>query len=267
MLGNAVIGQYVAGDSPVHRLDPRTKISLAVVYLVLVFVAPGIPGLLALALFTAVMLSCARIPFRTVWNSVRPLLFIIVITVLVNLFFAQSGDVLVHWAFVTITTGSLRASVFLALRLLLLLFGVSLLTLTTAPLDLCDGAERLMSPLARLGFPAHELAMMTSIVLRFIPVFVDEGRVLRRSQEARGADFSTGSLLARARSAVVLLVPMFASALRHADGLAQAMESRCYHGGRGRTRMHVLRLARGDYLAFGLFALVIAAFVVWRVLV
>jgi energy-coupling factor transport system permease protein len=267
MLGDVVIGQYLPGDSLVHRLDPRVKIVLVVLYMALVFVAPGISGLLVVTALTCCMIACARIPLRTLWRSVKPLLFIIVITFLINVFFVHSGDVLVHWAFITITTGSLHDSTFLALRLLLLLFGVSLLTLTTSPLDLCDGGERLMRPLARIGFPAHEVAMMMSIVLRFIPVFVEEGRVLRRSQETRGADFSTGSLLSRARSVVPLLVPMFASALRHADGLSQAMESRCYHGGDGRTRMHVLVMHRADHVALALSMFVLAAFIAWRVLV
>lgn len=265
MLGDAVIGQYRPGDSVIHRLDARVKIVIAVLFIAFVFIAPGMEGLVVMTVVTGTMVGLSQFSLKVVWRSIKPLLFIIIITMIVNLFFAQSGAVLVHWAFITITEGSLYSSIFLSIRLLLLLFGISLLTLTTSPLELCDGGESLMKPLARIGFPAHEFAMMMSIVLRFIPVFVEEGRLIRRSQVTRGADFGSGGLLARAKSVIPLLVPLFASAIRHADGLSQAMESRCYHGGEGRTRMHVFKMQGADYRALVYSLLMLACLIGWRV--
>lgn len=266
MLGDVVIGQYRSGDSLIHRLDPRVKIVISLLFMAGIFIAPGMKGLAVMTLITGTFAGLTQIPFKTLWRSVKPLLFIIIITMIVNLFFAHSGQVLLHWAFITITEGSLYAAVFLSVRMLLLLFGISLLTLTTSPLQLCDGGESLMAPLVRIGFPAHEIAMMMSIVLRFVPVFIEEGRLVKRSQETRGADFGSGGLVARAKSVMPLLVPLFASAIRHAEGLSQAMESRCYHGGGGRGHLHVLKLQPADRKAIVYSLLILGCLIAWRIM-
>ncbi|NTU89291.1 MAG: energy-coupling factor transporter transmembrane protein EcfT [Actinobacteria bacterium] len=264
-MGNLILGQYCPGTSVVHRTDPRIKLFLVIFYLALVFVAPGFSGLAVVTAFTCLIIFFAKIPFRTILNSIKPLLFIVIITALINLFFVHSGEAVVDWMFFTITTGSIYMAIFLSWRLALLLFGMSLLTLTTSPIDLTDGAEHLMRPFERIGFPAHEFAMMMGIALRFLPVFMDEAAKIKKAQEARGADFESGNFITRGKSIIPILVPLFVSAFRHADELAMAMESRCYHGGVGRTRMHVLAIKNHDYAAIAVFAVALACLIVMRV--
>lgn len=255
---NVVLGQFFPGTSVLHRLDPRTKLLLTLVLIVCIFLVRGFLGYGVLFLFILLAARESKVRLKTLFKAVRPILFIIALTVVLNVFFATGGTVLVRWSFVTITKEGLINSAYMALRLILLVLGTQLLTLTTSPISLTDGLERLMSPLRRLGFPAHELAMMMSIALRFIPTLTEEADKIIKAQKARGADFESGSLVKRARAMLPILVPLFVSAFRRADELALAMEARCYRGGEHRTRMRILRFTRLDTLAFGLTGLVLA---------
>ncbi len=253
------LGQFLPGDSPVHRLDPRTKILLMVAYIVLVFLVGRLPVFLLPAAFVVGVVLLARVPLRYLGSSVRPIRWLLVFMFIINLFFTQGRTVLVEWWIFRITQESLRQGVFITLRLLLLVMGTSLLTLTTSPIVLTDGLERLLKPLAVFRFPAHELAMMMTIALRFIPLLMEEVERIQKAQMARGADFTSGNLIVRARSMIPILVPLFVSAFRRADELAMAMESRCYHGGEGRTRMRELHLHRRDLVAAAVMAALFAA--------
>lgn len=259
MTGNITLGQFVPGDSAVHRLDPRTKILAMIAYIVLVFLVQSMAAFAVPFLFVALALLLSGVPLSYVWSSLKPMRWLIAFMFLINLFFTQGERVLFSWWIVRVTAEGVRQAVFISLRLILLVAGTSLLTLTTSPIALTDGLERLLKPLARIRFPAHELAMMMTIALRFIPTLLEETDRIRKAQMARGADFESGGLIARARAMVPILVPLFVSAFRRADELAMAMESRCYHGGEGRTRMREPRLARRDLYAAGTVALFLAA--------
>lgn len=259
MTGNITLGQFVPGDSAVHRLDPRTKILAMIAYIVLVFLVQSMAAFAVPFLFVALALLLSGVPLSYVWSSLKPMRWLIAFMFFINLFFTQGERVLFSWWIVRVTAEGVRQAVFISLRLILLVAGTSLLTLTTSPIALTDGLERLLKPLARIRFPAHELAMMMTIALRFIPTLLEETDRIRKAQMARGADFESGGLIARARAMVPILVPLFVSAFRRADELAMAMESRCYHGGEGRTRMRELRLARRDLYAAGTVALFLAA--------
>ena len=243
------IGQYFPGDSLLHRLDPRVKIVLAVALIIGVFFCKS-P--LSYGMFFAFVIGLglvSRISLRFFLKGLKPIIFIVVLTFVINMLFTSSGQVLWSWRFVKITDTGLSTALSMALRLILLVFISQLLTLTTSSIALTDGLESLMRPLGRVGFPAHELAMMMSIALRFIPTLMEEADKILKAQKARGADFETGSLVRRARAMLPLLVPLFISAFRRADELAMAMEARCYRGGAGRTRMKVLKCTRLDALA------------------
>lgn len=259
MTGNITLGQFVPGDSAVHRLDPRTKILAMIAYIVLVFLVQSMAAFAVPFLFVALALLLSGVPLSYVWSSLKPMRWLIAFMFLINLFFTQGERVLFSWWIVRVTAEGVRQAVFISLRLILLVAGTSLLTLTTSPIALTDGLERLLKPLARIRFPAHELAMMMTIALRFIPTLLEETDRIRKAQMARGADFESGGLIARASAMVPILVPLFVSAFRRADELAMAMESRCYHGGEGRTRMREPRLARRDLYAAGTVALFLAA--------
>ncbi len=261
MLNNITLGQYYPVKSPVHDLDPRTKILLTVALIVAVFMVRSLAGYALVLAFLFAACRVANIPFKTLLRGIKPLRFILLLTFLLNLFFSTEGTPLVQWRFITVTDAGLKQAVHYSLRLLFLVMGTSLLTLTTSPIMLSDGLELLLSPLKKIHFPAHELAMMMSIALRFIPTLMDETDKIMKAQMARGADFESGNLIARARAMVPLLVPLFVSAFRRAGDLAMAMEARCYHGGEGRTRLRVLRMGRGDLIAAlcvaGLIALIL----------
>ncbi len=240
------LGQYYPGESPLHRMDPRAKLLMTLMLIVGVFLADSF---LAYAVFFAYVLAAAylsKIPLKLMLKGLKAVYFIIVLTFVLNAFFGTGQTVLLHWQFVTITREGVRTAVFMALRLMLLVFGTQLLTLTTSPIALTDGLERLFSPLSRIGFPAHEMAMMMSIALRFIPTLLEEADKIMKAQTARGADFETGNLMARAKAMIPLLVPLFVSAFRRADELALAMEARCYRGGANRTRLRVLKYTTVD---------------------
>ncbi len=251
MLKNITMGQYYPVDSWVHRLDPRMKIVLTVAMIVAVFMVHSLVGYAVVLGFVYLVSHLSKVPFKMLIKGVKPLRFILLLTFLLNLFFYTNGTVLFHWAFITITHEGLSQAVHYSLRLVFLVIGTSLLTLTTSPISLSDGIEMLLSPLKKIHFPAHELAMMMSIALRFIPTLLEETDKIMKAQMARGADFESGNLFARAKAMVPLLVPLFVSAFRRAGDLAMAMEARCYHGGEHRTRLRVLKVTANDWYALG----------------
>lgn len=249
MLRDITLGQYMPGNTVVHRLDPRTKILLTIVYIAMIFcVSSPVWYVIPLAyLFLCSKLS--GITFRQLLKAIKPLRFLLLITFVLNLFFSAGSTVLVQLGFIKITKEGLMTAIHFSMRLVFLVAGTSVLTLTTSPIALCDGIEVLLKPLSKIGFPAHELAMMMTIALRFIPTLIEEADKIMKAQMARGADFESGNLFKRAKAMVPLLVPLFVSAFRRAGELAMAMEARCYHGGEGRTRMRVLHFTRNDLYA------------------
>ena len=264
MLKDITLGQYFPGDTVVHRLDPRTKLILTVVYIVALFTANTWLGY---ALVLAALLSVAalgRIPPKAMLRGMKPLVFIIVFTGILNLFFTAADDVIFQWRFIKLTGTGLRNAISMILRVLLLVSGTFLLTYTTSPLAITDGMERLLTPLKRLRVPVYELSLMMSIALRFIPTLIEETDRIMSAQKARGADMETGSLIQRAKALLPLLIPLFVSAFRRADELATAMECRCYNGGEGRTRMKTLHMERRDLIAFLLGAALLAGVIALR---
>ena len=249
MMKNITLGQYYPVDSWVHRLDPRTKILLTIAMIVAVFLVKTLVGYGLILGFMYFVSKLSSIPFKMLIKGVKPLRFILILTFLLNLFFNTGTTMLVEWGFLKISYEGVSQAVHYSLRLVFLVLGTSLMTLTTSPIALSDGIEMLLSPLKKIHFPAHELAMMMSIALRFIPTLMEEADKIMKAQMARGADFESGNLLARAKAMVPLLVPLFVSAFRRAGDLAMAMESRCYHGGENRTRLRVLKITRNDWLA------------------
>jgi len=246
---NITLGQYFPGNSVIHRLDPRTKILLMLLYIVIVFLVKSLWLFLLPALYIVLVVALSGIPFSYVLRSLKPLRFLLIFMFIINLLLIPGETVLCSFWIIRITLEGIRQAVYISLRLILLVAGTALMTLTTSPIALTDGLERLLAPLKRIHFPAHELAMMMTIALRFIPTLMEEADKIKKAQVARGADFETGSLINRAKSMIPILVPLFVSAFRRADELAMAMEARCYHGGEGRTRMHVLHYQKGDGIA------------------
>ena len=251
MLKDITLGQYFPGKSIIHRLDPRTKLIMLVVYIVALFLAESWVsyGLMFLFLVTVIWLS--TIPLKSILRGMKPLVMILIFTGVLNLFFTQEGEVIFHFWILTMTTGGLARAVMMMSRILMLITGTFLLTYTTSPIALTDGLESLMKPLKKVGVPVHELSMMMCIALRFIPTLIEETDKIMCAQKARGADFETGSLMERAKALIPILVPLFISAFRRADELATAMECRCYQGGEGRTKMKLLRYHREDFVSYG----------------
>ena len=264
MLRDITIGQHFPGNSLVHRFDPRLKLVLTVAYIVLLFAASNPLGLTLSILFLGVMYKVAKIPVKMIGKSLKPILPIVLFTAVLNLFFVSGeGDPLVHFWFLNIYAEGVRYAVLMAVRVMALIAGTSLLTYTTSPIVLTDAIEQLLKPLGKLHFPVHELAMMMSIALRFIPTLIEETDKIMKAQMARGADFETGGLVKKAKNMVPLLVPLFVSAFRRANDLALAMEARCYVGGEGRTKMIPLVYHKVDRLAY---VVVIAYFVLLMVI-
>ena len=246
MLKDITLGQYFPGDSVIHRMDPRMKLILTIVYIVAVFFISNLPGYLLALAFLYLVVRISGIKFDYLVKGVKPLRFIIIFTFVLNLFFVQGETVLVNLGFWALTKEALENAIYFALRLVFLVMGTSVLTLTTSPVQLTDGLERLMRPLQKFHFPAHELAMMMTIALRFIPTLLEETDKIQKAQMARGADFESGNLIARAKAMIPLLVPLFVSAFRRANDLAMAMEARCYRGGDHRTRLRELKYTKLD---------------------
>ena len=262
MIKDITIGQYFPGKSPIHRLDPRVKILLTLGYIVMLFVAQNAWSLGLGIVFGLAAYLLSRIPLTMIVKSLKPVVPVILFTAALNMIFVDGEPLFQIWI-IKVTREGVHTAIFMAVRIVCLIAGTSLLTYTTSPIALTDGIERLMGPLKRFRFPVHELAMMMSIALRFIPTLIEETDKIMSAQKARGADFDSGNLIQKAKSLIPLLVPLFISAFRRADELAVAMECRCYHGGEGRTRMLVLRYALRDYVAlalgFGLIAAVVGA--------
>ena len=237
MLKDITLGQYFPGNSPIHRLDPRTKLIMLVIYIVTLFLAKSWLSYAVMLAFLVITVKISTIPPKSIVRGMKPLVLILVFTGVLNLFFTTDGAVVVDFWVITITTGGIERAIFMVARILMLISGTFLLTYTTSPISLTDGLEALLNPLKKIKVPVHELSMMMCIALRFIPTLIEETDKIMCAQKARGADFETGSLMDRAKALVPILVPLFIGAFRRADELATAMECRCYQGGEGRTKM------------------------------
>ena len=266
MMKDITLGQYFPGNSLLHRLDPRMKLVLTLCFIVLVFLPQNWWGLLAVGVFLCFVVGLSRLPVRLMWRSVKPVLFLVLFTSVLNVLYVHNGATLVKWGFIHVTTGGLQSAAFITTRIVCLILGSSLLTYTTTPTALTDAIERLLSPLKAIKVNPHELAMMMTIALRFIPTLMEETDKIMSAQKARGADMESGGLLQRVKALVPILIPLFVSSFRRAYDLAMAMECRCYQGGEGRTRMKQLHTAPRDWVALGVYLLVGAAIVVLNIL-
>ena len=265
MLKDITLGQYFPGNSVIHRMDPRTKLLILVGYIVALFLAVSWVSYGVLALFLAACIRISSIPLKSIVKGMKPLVFILVFTGVLNIFFtAGEGEPLVDFWVITVYSEGLLRAFFMVIRILMLISGTFLLTYTTSPIALTDALESLLGPLKKIGVPVHELSMMMCIALRFIPTLIEETDKIMCAQKARGADFETGSIVDRAKALVPILVPLFISAFRRADELATAMECRCYHGGEGRTKLHVLKYQKRDYIALTCGGVILAAVLVLR---
>jgi len=247
MLKDITLGQYFPGNTLIHRLDPRTKLLMTIVYLICVFTARSPMAFGIVALYLAVVIAVSNVKLRLLFRGMKPLIFLLALTGTLNLFLTP-GEPLVSFWRLSISREGIEWSIMLILRITMMVTGSFILTYTTPPMALTDGMESLMRPLKRIGVPAHELAMIMSIALRFIPTLLEETDRIMRAQKARGASFDTGNMIQRGRAMLPILLPLFISAFRRAEELAVAMESRCYHDGEGRTRMRALQYSRGDVL-------------------
>jgi len=262
MLKDITLGQYFPGNTVAHKLDPRTKILLVVLYIVALFSAKGVLTYAIIAACLALCVRTSKVGLKQLVRGLKPVLFIILFTGILNLFFTPGDRYLVEWGILRISDTGLRNAVFMVLRIMLLIMGTFLMTYTTSPISLTDGLERLLNGLKKLRVPVHELAMMMSIALRFIPTLIEETDKIMSAQKARGADFESGNLIQKARALIPVLVPLFISAFRRADELATAMECRCYHGGEGRTKLHVLKYERRDCIALTMGVVILIAVIV-----
>jgi energy-coupling factor transport system permease protein len=258
MLKDITLGQFFPGNSPVHKMDPRAKLVMLVVYIVALFVAVSWISYGVMLAFLVAVIAISKIPVKSIFRGMKPMVMILAFTAILNIFFTEGEKVLVEFWVVKITLEGLIRAFFMMIRILMLITGTFLLTYTTSPIALTDGLESLLNPLKVIKVPVHELSMMMCIALRFIPTLIEETDKIMSAQKARGADFETGSLMQRVKALVPILVPLFISAFRRADELATAMECRCYHGGEGRTKMKLLRYARRDFLAYGLGIILLA---------
>ena len=265
MIRDITLGQYYPADSILHKLDPRVKLVTTMVFLVALFVANDWAGYLVATFFLVTVIRLSKGPFHFMVKGLKAIFFILLITLIFNLFLTPGDVVLVQIWKLKITDKGLHTAIFMAVRLIYLILGTSVMTLTTTPNDLTDGLEKLLSPLKKLRVPVHEVSMMMSIALRFIPILLEETDKIMKAQIARGADFEHGNLVQKAKNLVPLLVPLFISAFRRANDLAMAMEARCYRGGAGRTKMKPLVYARRDYYAYAVVALFLAAIIAVRV--
>jgi energy-coupling factor transport system permease protein len=264
MLKDITLGQYFPGDTVVHRLDPRTKLLCVILYIAALFCAKWFVSYAAVALMLIVSIRLSRVKLKALTRGLRAVYIIVAVTAIMNLFFTGGEPVSQLPVLRHISVEGIYAAIFMMLRIVLLIMGTFLLTYTTSPISLTDALDHLLSPLKKLHFPVHELTLMMSLALRFIPTLIEETDKIMSAQKARGADFDSGNIIRRAKALIPILVPLFISAFRRADELATAMESRCYHGGEGRTALHVLRYKAADYAALALFVLLLAAEIVLR---
>ena len=262
MLKDITLGQFFPGNTIVHRLDPRTKILAVVLYIVALFSANSVLTYAVVMVALTVSILVSKVPFRSLTKGLKPIVIIVIFTAVMNLFFTKGTPVCDVWLLRHITWEGLVAAVKMLLRIVMLIMGTFLLTYTTSPIALTDGLESLLGFLKKIKAPIHELSMMMSIALRFIPTLIEETDKIMSAQKARGADFESGNIFRRAKALVPILVPLFISAFRRADELATAMECRCYHGGEGRTALHVLRYEQADWLVLGGFIVLAAGIIV-----
>ena len=263
MIRDITIGQYYPAQSPLHRLDPRVKIICTLIFLVSLFVQNSLLGYAVATIFLMIVIKASQVPLKFMLKGLKAIVILLLFTVVMNLFLTKGGETLVHFWIFTITEQGLRVSVFMAIRLIYLIVGSSLMTLTTTPNSLTDGIESVLKPLNKINVPVHEIAMMMSIALRFIPILLEETDKIMKAQIARGADLESGNIIQKTKAMVPILVPLFVSAFRRANDLAMAMEARCYCGGEGRTKMKPLIYEKRDYLAytFSVFYLVVVIIV------
>lgn len=247
MLKDITLGQYFPGNTLAHRLDPRTKLMMVVIYIIALFCAKSFVSYGILALFLFISVKISKVGFKSLIKGMKPLIIILIFTAILNMFYTPGREIASFWVF-TLTVEGIWSAVFMVIRITLLIMGTFLMTYTTSPIALTDAIENLLNPLKKIYVPVHELAMMMSIALRFIPTLIEEADKIISAQKARGADFETGNIFRRAKAMVPILVPLFISAFRRADELATAMECRCYCGGEGRTKLHVLRYQKHDLL-------------------
>ncbi len=266
MLRDITLGQYYPGSSPIHRLDPRVKIIATLLFIVELFIVNNFIGFAICAAAMAICVIVSKVPLSFIMRGLKPIIIILLFTFLLNIFMVD-GKVIWTLGPLEVTKEGLITAIFMAIRLILLIIGSSLLTLTTTPIRLTDGIERLLSPFERFGLPAHDIAMMMSIALRFIPTLLEEADKIMKAQQARGADFESGNIMRRAKSLIPILIPLFVSAFRIAQDLAMAMESRCYRGGKGRTRLHEMRFHRKDVISMIVLFVFLAGIIVERMLV
>lgn len=266
MLKDITIGQYIPGNSFVHKLDPRTKILISLLFIISLFLIDKFVGYILVVAFIGAVIINSKVPPRFILKGLKPIIFLVILTSILNVFMIKgTPDTLIFkFGFLSIYTQGVNTALFMALRLIFLVVGTSLLTLTTSPIELTDGIEILLRPIGKEM--AHQLAMMMTIALRFIPTLMDETDKIMKAQKARGADFESGGIIQKAKNLVPLLVPLFISSFRRADELAMAMEARCYRGGSGRTRMKKLRFSNRDFIAWGIFAVLFIASIIIRIL-
>lgn len=265
MIRDITLGQYYPEDSVIHKLDPRTKLTGTMIFIISLFLFNDFFGYIAATVFLGGVIYLSRVPLRFIMKGLKAIIMLLMITVIFNMFLTKGEALISFWIF-TITKEGLRTAVFMAIRLIYLIIGSSIMTLTTTPNQLTDGLESLLGPLNRIKVPVHEIAMMMSIALRFIPILLEETDKIMKAQIARGADFESGNLIKKAKSLIPLLVPLFISAFRRANDLAMAMEARCYRGGEGRTKMKLLLYQLRDYRSYMLLVLyliIIIAIGVW----
>ena len=256
------LGQYYPANSYLHNADPRAKLIMSFLFILAAFFCKSIIGFTGLLLFTLTLIAVSKIPFKMIYRSVRPIIFIMTFTMVVNIFFTQGETLLFEWKFIKIYVEGIYNAIFMIIRITALVIGSSvLITYTTTPIALTDAIESLFGPLKKIKVPVHEFAMMMTIALRFIPTLIDETEKIMAAQKARGADFANGSLVKRAKALIPILVPLFASSFRRADELATAMECRCYRGGEGRTKLHVLKYSPTDFVGIICVLIVCAALI------
>ena len=257
MIRDITLGQYFPGNSILHRLDPRMKIILTLLYIVLIFLAKSMFSYIFLIFTVVGLIVVSKLPVRPILKGVKPVLFVIAFTAIINIFWTSGETLLVDWYFIHIYLEGIIFALYMVIRIVTLIMGTSiLLTYTTSPIDLTDGLEQLMDPLKKIKVPVHEFAMMMSIALRFIPTLIEETDKIMNAQKARGANFTSGNILQRAKALIPVLIPLFVSSIRRADDLATAMECRCYRGGNGRTRMKSLKYTSVDFIILSSFVMI-----------
>lgn len=264
MLDKLLLGRYLQGDSFIHRLDPRTKFLATFLFIIIVFLANNWLTYFILAIFTMIALLASKIPMSFFWNGVKPLLWVILFTVVLQMVFTTGGEVYVEWAFIKITSYGVINAIFIFLRFMFIIFISTLMTLTTPPLQIADAMESIMKPLGKIGVPVHEIALMLSIALRFVPTLMDEAQKIMNAQRARGVDFGEGNLFEQMKAIIPILIPLFVSSFNRAEDLATAMEARGYQGGTGRSKYRVLTYGKIDGIAATSLVILTIALVLFR---